>query len=193
MPIQHAVLALLQDGPSYGYELKGRLEEAVGPQFGDLNIGHLYQVLDRLVRDGMVRRREVEQSRRPDKVEYDITPAGADELGQWLEQPFVRQTGYRDDFFLKLFAATQVGGKSLQRLLAVQREAYIQEAASLAQLRRTHRDDPLVSLLIEAALLHVDANLKTLDATERHGSALAARSRDRGRRAEERPKKSAAS
>jgi DNA-binding PadR family transcriptional regulator len=193
MPIQHAVLALLQDGPSYGYELKGRLEEAVGPQFGDLNIGHLYQILDRLVRDGLVTRREVEQSRRPDKVEYDITRTGADELQQWLEQPFVRQTGYRDDFFLKLFAAAQVGAAALDRLLTVQREAYLQEAASLAQLRRTHRDDPLVALLIEAALLHVDANLKTLDATERHAAALTAPERRARRDAEASPGKKAAS
>jgi DNA-binding PadR family transcriptional regulator len=190
MPIHHAVLALLQDGPSYGYELKGRLEGAVGPQFGDLNIGHLYQILDRLVRDGLVTRREVEQSRRPDKVEYNITGTGAEELEQWLQQPFVRQTGYRDDFFLKLFAASQVGPESLDRLLSVQREAYIQEAASLGQLRRTHRDDPLVTLLIEAALLHVDANLKTLDATERHASALTARPHE-GRQAEASKKKAA--
>ena len=193
MPIQHAVLALLQDGPSYGYELKGRLEEAVGPQFGDLNIGHLYQILDRLVRDGLVTRREVEQSRRPDKVEYDITETGSDELKQWLDQPFVRQTGYRDDFFLKLFAASQVGAEALDHLLAVQREAYIQEAASLAQLRRAHREDPLVTLLIEAALLHVDANLKTLDATERHAPALTAPARRQRRHSETSANKEAAS
>ena len=51
MPLQHAVLSLLVDGPSYGYELKGAFERSVGPQWGALNIGHLYQVLDRLSRD----------------------------------------------------------------------------------------------------------------------------------------------
>ena len=31
MPIQHAVLSLLDDGPTHGYELKQRFEAAIGP------------------------------------------------------------------------------------------------------------------------------------------------------------------
>jgi len=54
MAIQHAVLALLADRPSYGYELKTAFESSVGPQWGTINIGHLYQILDRLSRDGLV-------------------------------------------------------------------------------------------------------------------------------------------
>src|SRR6266540_801858 len=102
MPIQHAVLALLEGGASYGYELRAQFKESVGPQWGDLNIGHLYQVLERLVREGLVTRREVEQRRRPDKVVYRITRSGRDELQDWLKTPFVRSGGYRADFFLKL-------------------------------------------------------------------------------------------
>src|SRR5918912_3989728 len=117
MPIQHAVLALLERGESYGYELRAEFKECVGPQWGDLNIGHLYQVLDRLVRDGLVTRREVEQSARPDKYVYRLTKRGREELHRWLETPFVRQGGYRDDFFLKLFAASRLGEKQLRTVL----------------------------------------------------------------------------
>src|SRR6266508_2428323 len=70
MPIHHAVLGLLAEGPSYGYELKGSFEEAIGPQWGELNIGHLYQVLDRLMRDGFVTKRVVAQTDRPDRMVY---------------------------------------------------------------------------------------------------------------------------
>ncbi len=52
MALHHAVLALLVDGPRHGYDLKARFEETMGPQWGGLNIGHVYQVLGRLVRDG---------------------------------------------------------------------------------------------------------------------------------------------
>ena len=65
MPIHHADLALLAEGPNYGYELKGTFEEAIGPQWGELNIGHLYQILDRLERDGLVTKRVHPQARRP--------------------------------------------------------------------------------------------------------------------------------
>ncbi len=166
MPIQHAVLALLDEGPSYGYELKAHFEEAIGPQWGELNIGHLYQVLERLVREGSVKRREVAQSSRPDKAVYRLTKAGRRELESWLDTPFVRQSGYRDDFFLKLFAAARLGAERLQRVVAIQRQAYLAELSALAELRSNHDHEALVSVLIDAAVFHTEANLGTLEVVE---------------------------
>ncbi|MGH3199185.1 MAG: PadR family transcriptional regulator, partial [Streptosporangiaceae bacterium] len=54
MPLHHAVLALLAAEPAHGYALKGSFEQAVGEPWGGLNIGHLYQILDRLARDGLI-------------------------------------------------------------------------------------------------------------------------------------------
>ncbi len=186
MPIHHAVLALLDQGDSYGYELRAQFQQLVGPQWGELNIGHLYQVLERLVRDGLVSKREVEQERRPDKVVYRISRAGRQELEEWLQTPFVRSGGYRDDFFLKLAAASRLGRSQLKVVLRKQREAYLAELAALSELRSEHRDDPLVSLLVEAAILHTEANLKVLDRAETSAAKLAPR------RAEARPARSQA-
>lgn len=182
MPIQHAVLALLSEGPSYGYQLKASFEEAIGPQWGDLNIGHLYQVLERLVRDGLVSRRVVAQRDRPDKTVYRITKAGRGELAHWLDEPFVRQGGYRDDFFLKLLAASRLGADELRKVCAVQRGAYLSELASLGKLRGGYEGQPLVSLLIEAAVLHTEANLRIVDlAQETAGSFVRASSSEPSR------------
>jgi len=172
MPIQHAVLALLASGPGYGYELRGEFQESVGPQWGGLNIGHLYQVLDRLVRDELVTRMEVAQVDRPDKNVYRLTRAGREELDRWLKAPFVRQSGYRDDFFLKLFAASRLGPAELKTVLAVQRDAYLAELASLSELRTLHADRPLVRLLIEAAVMHTEANLRVVELAEAAETAL---------------------
>jgi DNA-binding PadR family transcriptional regulator len=174
MPIHHAVLALLADGPSYGYELKGRFEESVGPQWGDLNIGHLYQVLDRLERDRLVTKRVVAQTERPDRVVYRLTRAGRVEVDRWLETPFVRHA-YRDDLFLKLFAASRLGREAFETVLEVQREAYVGELSALRELRRRHRDDQLVSLLIEAAILHTQADLRVVELAEGNSATLARR------------------
>jgi len=174
MPIQHAVLALLASGERHGYEIKTSFEESVGPQWGELNIGHVYQVLDRCVRDGLVTRRHVTQASRPDKTVYRLTAEGARELARWLEAPFVRQSGYRDDFFLKLLAASRLGGEQLTRVLAVQREAYLGELASLAELKAQYRDKPLVGLLIDAAVRHTEANLRIVEDAEAAGAKLVA-------------------
>jgi DNA-binding PadR family transcriptional regulator len=173
MPIQHAVLALLADGSSHGYELKTEFEEAIGPQWGELNVGHLYQVLDRLVRDQLVTRRAVQQNDRPDRIDYRLTKAGRRALEEWLETPFVRQSGYRDDFFLKLFAASRLGRERVERVAAIQREAYLAELSSLEELRARYQGEPLVRLLIEAAVLHTEANLRIVDQAEAAGAELA--------------------
>lgn len=166
MPIHHAVLAILADGPTHGYELRAQFREAVGPQWGDLNIGHLNQVLDRLEREGHVRVRTVTQRDRPNKLVYRITQSGRDELEAWLDAPFIRQGGFRDDFFLKLFAGARRGGEAITKVARIQREAYLSELASLMKLRTKHRDEPLVTLLIDAAILHTRANLEVADLAE---------------------------
>lgn len=173
MPIHHAVLAMLAGGPSHGYELKAAFEEAIGPQWGELNIGHLYQVLERLLRDGLVTRRPVPQRGRPDRIDYRLTRAGRRELNEWLRQPFVPQGGYRDELFLKIFAAARVGPEHLRQSISVQRQAYVSELAALGELRRQHRHDPLVALLIEAAVLHTEASLRVLDVADERVGQLA--------------------
>jgi DNA-binding PadR family transcriptional regulator len=174
VPIHHAVLGLLADGPSYGYELKASFEDAIGPQWGELNIGHVYQVLDRLVRDGLVTRRQVSQRDRPDKVVYRLTRAGRSELDQWLGEPVVRQRGYRDDFFLKLFVASRLGPDRVREAVRVQRVTYLAELSRLAELNRRQGSEPLISLLIEAATLHTTANLRVAEFAGERAEEIAA-------------------
>lgn len=172
MPLHHAVLALLSDGPSYGYELKNQFEDAIGPQWGGLNIGHLYQILDRLERDGNLARSHLAQSSRPDRTLYTLTPAGRHELDQWASEPCVR-SGYRDELFLKLFAASRLGADALARLVAAQRSACFSEIASLTRLRTQHADEPLVALLIDAAIAHANADLQVIESASSRLGAVA--------------------
>lgn len=166
MAIQHAVLALLARGPSYGYELKSAFEAAVGPQWGPLNIGHLYQILDRLSRDELVVAERHAQPVKPDRVVYEITEAGRGELDRWLAEPSPRSGGFRDDFFLKLTAAARSGAPATVRtVLTNQRGHLMRELRNLDGLRR-RTDDPVVGLLLAAASRHVEADLAFVDDAE---------------------------
>ncbi|QLQ37822.1 PadR family transcriptional regulator [Micromonospora robiginosa] len=166
MAIQHAVLALLARGPSYGYELKSAFETAVGPQWGPLNIGHLYQILDRLSRDGLVVAERQPQPVKPDRVVYEITDDGRAELDRWLTAPSPRSGGFRDDFFLKVTAAARSGRPDVVRgVLTNQRGHLMRELRNLDGLRRG-ADDPVVRLLLSAAGRHVEADLAFVDDAE---------------------------
>lgn len=167
MPIQHAVLALLANGRSYGYSLKGAFETAVGPQWGPLNIGHLYQVLDRLSRDELVISHRVAQSIKPDKVEYEITDAGRAELAGWLAAPTPRTSGFRDDFFLKVMAAARsANAGTVRAVITGQRGFLLRELRNLETLRRRPDVDRVAGLLLTAAAQHVTADLAFLDLAE---------------------------
>jgi DNA-binding PadR family transcriptional regulator len=166
MAIQHAVLALLAHGPSHGYQLKNAFEAAVGPQWGPLNIGHLYQILERLSRDELVTSAREAQAIKPDRVVYEITPGGRAELDRWLNEPSPRSGGFRDDFFLKVTAAARSGSAATVRsVLSNQRGHLLRELRNLDGLRRAEAD-PVVALLLTAASRHVEADLAFVDDAE---------------------------
>ena len=174
MALHHAVLALLAVKPAHGYELKGSFDEAVGDQWGGLNIGHLYQLLDRLSRDGLIESERQAQAVKPDRVVHRLTPAGREELRRWLAAPSPRTRGYRDDFFLKVMAAAQIGDpEALRQVLSRQRAHLIRELRSVASARADLASDrsaagpsPVVELLLTAAELHTRADLGVVDAAE---------------------------
>ncbi len=72
MSIRHSLLALLQDRPRYGYELRVEFEDRTGAAW-PLNIGQVYTTLDRLERDGLVSKDGDDGG---GHVVYSITGAG---------------------------------------------------------------------------------------------------------------------
>ena len=194
MPLHHAGLALLDDKPAHGYELKSSFEQAIGDQWGGLNIGHLYQILDRLSRDGLIESERQPQPVKPDRVVHHLTPAGRAELDHWLSEPSPRVRGYRDDFFLKLMAAVQTGQPAtLAGVLRRQRTHLLKELRGLADAR-AHAPSAVVSLLITAAELHIRADLGVVDAAEQSldaeldpGKLQSARARNEAGRSEAGP------
>jgi DNA-binding PadR family transcriptional regulator len=175
MALHHAILSQLAARESYGYELRREFERSVGPQWGALNIGHLYQVLDRLKRDGLVEVVRAEaQARRPDRLIYAITPAGREELGRWLRTPSPPAAGYRDDLYLKLVAAARAGAATLGAVLRREREVLLGE---LHALRCLPPGDALAALLTEGAALQVEGRLRLLELAEQDAGALVASGR----------------
>ncbi|MEU0383083.1 hypothetical protein [Streptomyces chartreusis] len=75
----------------------------------------------------------------------------------------MRTGGFRDELFLKLFGASALGAETLDAFVAAQRQTYLSEPAGLTRLRRTHTGDPLVSLLLDAAIGHTKADLELVE------------------------------
>jgi DNA-binding PadR family transcriptional regulator len=174
VPLAQAVLALLGDGPAHGYALKVNFDAAVGPEWGALSIGHLYQVLDRLRRDGLVHSTVVPQQTRPDRTVYEITEQGRRELSAWLEAPTPRQSGHRDDQVLKIMAAARVDADAVRGVTRRQRSYLYGELRTVRDLRQAHAGDPLLRILLDSAAAHIEADLRLADRIEDDADDLAA-------------------
>ncbi|HEU0115504.1 MAG TPA: helix-turn-helix transcriptional regulator [Thermomicrobiales bacterium] len=168
--MRNALLALLAKEPAHGYELKQALEETFGDAWPPTNIGQIYTTLGRLERDGLVQSVHVAQEHRPDKRVYAVTPEGRRELDDWIATP-TPGPRLRDEFFLKLILAQTAGLNSAsdpRLLIERQRRAFLHSLRELNDLatRQDTRDNPAALLLIEGAILHLQADVQWLDLCE---------------------------
>lgn len=86
MSLEYAVLGYLNYHPYSGYDLKKRLDVSVR-HFWSADQSQIYRTLAHLMAEGQVRMEKVEQSDRPDRKVYHITPAGRAALLAWLAGP----------------------------------------------------------------------------------------------------------
>ncbi|WP_460774857.1 PadR family transcriptional regulator [Microbacterium sp. GXF7504] len=80
MSVRHSLLALLTLGPCYGYQLRAEYERRTGAA-RSLNVGQIYNTLERLERDGLVATAETDAQ---GHVYYRITDAGRTAARDWL-------------------------------------------------------------------------------------------------------------
>ncbi len=157
------LLALLAKEPAHGYELKTLLEQTFGQAYPSPNIGQIYVTLQRLERDGLVASQDVVQATRPNKRVYELTPAGREALAAWIDEPS-EGPRIRDDFFMKLVLSPFVGETDQMALINRQRRHYLNLMRGLSKLASTTDKDGRISrLLIEGAMLHLQADLDWLE------------------------------
>jgi DNA-binding PadR family transcriptional regulator len=162
--VREVLLGLLHKEPSHGYELKLAIESMFGELWPEVNIGQIYQTLGRLERVGLVRSATVAQGNRPDKRVYELTPAGRQELQRWVDDP-LPAVRVRDTFFSKLLVAWKTRLADPVVLIDRQRRAYLRQLRELNQLADT-TTSLIGRLAVEAAALHVQADLKLLEFCE---------------------------
>ncbi|SFC48235.1 PadR family transcriptional regulator [Streptomyces aidingensis] len=157
------ILALLAHGPAHGYELKQQLEKLLGAAYPQPNVGQIYVTLGRLEKTGLIEGEEVEQESRPNKRTYRLTEAGREAVAAWFEDT-ADEPRVRDEFFMKLALAPRTGMADRVALINRQRRQYLNTMRSLSKLAAAEdRDNRVAQLLIEGAMLHLQADLDWLE------------------------------
>ena len=167
MSVRQSLLAILDQGPCYGYQLRAEFDRRTGSTW-PLNVGQIYNTLDRLERDGLVEKGDVDEQRH---VYWQITDAGSSEVQQWWAAPVERSGGTRDELAIKLAVAATLPGVDVAAVIQTQR------AASLRQLQELNRakyagagvDSPeelAWSLVVDSMIFAAEAEVRWLDHTE---------------------------
>jgi PadR family transcriptional regulator AphA len=97
-----AILGMLTFGAKSGYDLSKMVEQSIGHFFSPAK-SQIYSELRRLVTLGFADVEHVNQTVRPNKRLYSITPEGRRELREWLETSEVEPDSMRSPFLLKMF------------------------------------------------------------------------------------------
>ncbi len=193
MSVRHALLALLEQGPMYGYQLRTEFEGRTGSTW-PLNIGQVYSTLTRLERDGLIEAVTGEaaaeagaeaaaDSNGDGKRRYAITTDGRVEVATWFDQPVGRGEPPRDELAIKLAIAVTIPGVDVGGLVQRQRTATMNALHDYTRLKR-NADSPQQgqpadptdlgwSLVLDSLIFIAEAEIRWLDHCEARLARLA--------------------
>lgn len=163
MSMKHGILALLEDGPSHGYQLKHDFESRTGGAWL-INLGQIYTTLQRLERDGFVSPVEGDDDRRV----FRITGEGRRTLAEWFGEAVAPSAPPRDELAIKVLLAIAAEDVDVTAVLQHQRTATLEQMQEYARAKQ--QADPETELpwllLLDALSLKAEAEIRWLDVCE---------------------------
>lgn len=163
MSIKHGLLALLENGPAYGYQLRAAFEKSTGSTW-PLNIGQVYTTLNRLERDGLVNALpESDKGQQP----YAITEKGRATVTAWFNAPLVANSRPRDELTIKLALALNTPAIEVGQVIQAQRVATLRALQEYTRMKVSAADDDVAwTLILDAMIFKAEAEVRWLDHTE---------------------------
>jgi DNA-binding PadR family transcriptional regulator len=162
---ESCVLGLLVAKEQSGYDLNRSTQQSVALIYTPAK-SRIYAVLPRLLKRGLVTRREVAQRNRPDKSVYRINQAGRRALRDWLND--TSQPLSRPVLLLKVFFGSEADPDALAEQLLRRRAEIASELGTLHEIERRnkqHEDELLLfpNLTLEWGLAFDPIELEWID------------------------------
>ena len=140
MALAHAIMTALIDDDLSGYELAKDFDVSLG-FFWRASHQQIYQELRKLSERGLLNKREVNQSGKPNKIVYGITRSGREALADWVYQKSKVQES-KDDLLIKLYNLSDDNVSHIKTEIEQRRDAMMQRLYLYERIRRAHYDDP---------------------------------------------------
>lgn len=183
MSIRSGLLALLENGPMYGYQLRTEFELRTGGTW-PLNIGQVYTTLGRLERDGLVLPAAAATGGGDGtQRRYSLTDAGHAEVDGWFRTPVERTTPPRNELAIKLALALTVPGVDVCEVIRRQRTATMRTMRDYTRLKlqADEQGDVAWLLVLDSLVFQAEAEIRWLDHCESRVTRFPAESASRTR------------
>jgi DNA-binding PadR family transcriptional regulator len=171
---EYAVLGLLTRGEKSGYDLRKAAERSVG-YFWTPAKSRIYAILPRLVDAGLVRRRDVAQSGRPDKQLYRLTPKGEEALRRWVAEGELEPETSRNTLLVKVFFGDLAEPEQILEQVRRRRREMEQLKAELEEIEANRSGDLYPRLTRLYGLEYAKAIIRWTKAVERELTSVEAR------------------
>jgi DNA-binding PadR family transcriptional regulator len=162
---QEVVLAMLAKEPSQGYQLRARLNDALGPLGEALNAGQIYVTLGRLEKAGLVALDETEDTKDRQRKVYVLTALGQERVADWLAEVSWPKPDLAE-FHLKLISAAAAGIADPIGIVDAQRRELLRRLRDAQRAEMEEPDGSDAALLLEGIVLRLQADLRWLEACE---------------------------
>jgi DNA-binding PadR family transcriptional regulator len=162
---QEVVLAMLAKEPSQGYQLRRRLNDALGVLGETMNPGQIYVTLNRLERAGLIVLDNTVATRDRDRKVYALTALGQERVSDWLTEVSWAKPDLAE-FHLKLIAAAAAGLADPIGIVDAQRRELLRRLRDAQRAQMDEPDGSDAALLLEGIVLRLQADLRWLEACE---------------------------
>jgi DNA-binding PadR family transcriptional regulator len=163
---QEILLAMLAKEPSYGYQLRARLDRALGPLGEAMNAGQIYVTLGRLEKAGLVgSERASGLPERPYRKVYSLTAAGQSRVAEWVSEVSWPKPDLAE-FHLKLIAAAAAGLADPISIVDAQRRELLRRLRDAQRAVMAEQGQSDAALLLEGIVLRLQADLAWLETCE---------------------------
>jgi DNA-binding PadR family transcriptional regulator len=164
MSVRHSLLALLSEGPKYGFQLRQEFEASTGDVW-PLNVGQVYTTLQRLERDGYAESDDIDADER--QRNYRITSKGNEELSHWLRTPPDLSEPPRDELVIKILVASRLPEVNVHDVIQVHRRYLVQVMQQWTHLKEDEASlDLAFALAVDAELFRLDSVVRWLDSAD---------------------------
>jgi DNA-binding PadR family transcriptional regulator len=144
MSLSYAILSVLINTPSSGYDLAKRFNPSVEGSVGffwNTSFQQIYRELNRLESKEWLQAESVQQENRPDKRIYSVTALGKQQLCQWIAESD-EMAPIKDELLVKLYVGHLVSRETILSKLEDHRQQHQQRLAIYEEIRSQYFKHP---------------------------------------------------